>query len=106
MNFSTLIQRYSHSFKQAISGEDDFVIATGSSDVEEIQIKIWTPIKVIQEIPKPLSSPRVAHQGGISIGQLSIMIIICVLVQIFLVYTPKDQIAELLGKVPFPSHIA
>ena len=32
---------------QAISGEDDFVIATGSSDVEEVQIKIWTPIKVI-----------------------------------------------------------
>lgn len=56
-----------------------------------------------QEIPKPLSSPRVGHQGGISIGQLFIMIIICVLVQIFLVYTPKDQIAELLSKVPLPS---
>jgi hypothetical protein len=47
MNFSTLIQLNSHSFTQAISGEDDFVIATGSSDVEEVQIKIWTPIKVI-----------------------------------------------------------
>ena len=59
-----------------------------------------------QEIPKPLSSPHVAHQGGILIGQLFIMIIICVLVQIFLVYTPKDQIAKLLSKVLLPSHFA
>jgi len=47
MNLSTLIQFYSHSFTQAILGEDDFIIATGSSDAEEVQIKIWTPIKVI-----------------------------------------------------------
>lgn len=32
---------------QAISGEGDFVIATGSSGAEDVQIKIWTPTKVI-----------------------------------------------------------
>jgi len=32
---------------QAISGEDDFVIAMGSSNAEDVQIKIWTPTKVI-----------------------------------------------------------
>ena len=36
---------------QAISGEGDFVIATGSSGAEDVQIKIWTPTKVIIVTP-------------------------------------------------------
>jgi len=100
---------------QAISGEDDFVIATGSSDAEDVQIKIWTPTKVIiiavvilklvrfhmyyQEI-LPVSSPCVVHQGGISFRQMLIMVLICVVVQALLIYTPMQGVAELISKVP------
>jgi len=32
---------------QVNSSEDDFIITMGSSDAEDVQIKIWTPMKVI-----------------------------------------------------------
>jgi len=100
---------------QANSSKDDFIIAMGSSDTEDVQIKIWTPTKVIiitvvilklvrfhmyyQEI-LPVSSPHVVHQGGISFRQMLIMVLICVVVQALLIYTPMQKVAELISKVP------
>jgi len=100
---------------QDISGKDDFVIAMGSSDTEDVQIKIWTPMEVIiiavvilklvlfhmyyQEI-LPVSSPCVVQQGGISFRQMLIMVLICVMVQALLIYTPMQKVAELISKVP------
>ena len=51
----------------------------------------------------PVASPRIVHQGGISFRQMLIMILICVVVQAFLIYTPTDKVAELLSKVPIPN---
>ncbi|KIJ93028.1 hypothetical protein K443DRAFT_112679, partial [Laccaria amethystina LaAM-08-1] len=87
---------------QAITGDDDFVIVTGSSSGDDVQIKIWTPIK---DITQPISAPPpVAVQGGISLMQMCIIIVICVLVQALLLYTPMDKVTELLSKVQLPNY--
>ena len=51
----------------------------------------------------PVASPCIVHQGGILFRQMLIMILICVVVQAFLIYMPTHKVAELLSKVSIPN---
>ena len=51
----------------------------------------------------PVASPCIVHYGGILFRQMLIMNLICVVVQVFLIYMPTHKVAELLSKVPIPN---